>query len=83
MALHPTFEKFLEPLRDKSTPIGARLQYAFREITLTQQANEALRDRGDVQGVKAGEEYLKAIKDLFSAEGINLDTLKSTATRDR
>ena len=79
MTLNQPFENFLEPLRNKSIPIGARLHYAFREITLTHQANEALRNRGDVQGVKAGEDYLKAIEEIFSEEGIRLDTRTSAA----
>jgi hypothetical protein len=56
--MHPTFEKHLETIRDKSLSPGERSHYAFREIKLTEQANEEAKSRGDKLGLEFGEEYL-------------------------
>ncbi len=77
MALHPTFEKFLEPLLDQKIPLGVRLQYASREIRLTLEANELLKTAGDKQGVQVGEEYLRAIENILAKDGIKLGAAKA------
>ncbi len=64
--MHETFEKFLEIIRDENVPVGVRLVHAAREITLTTQANDALKARGDHEGLKFGEEYLRALEELIS-----------------
>lgn len=70
--MHPTFEKLLEPIRDKSLSLGQRRFYAIREIELTKQANSLLKSHGDTQGLKFGEEYLNALRELLAKEGLNL-----------
>jgi hypothetical protein len=71
--MHATFEKFLEPIRDKSLPIGVRSFYASREILLTEQANEMLNNHGDIEGARFGEEYLRVLKQLITSEGPKAD----------
>jgi hypothetical protein len=72
--MHPTFEKFLEPIRDKSLPIGERSFYASREMLLTNQANEVLKSQGDIEGVKFGEEYLRILRELIANGGLKVHT---------
>jgi hypothetical protein len=74
--MHPTFERLLEPIRDKSLSIGERSFYAIREIKLTEQANEESRIRGDAHGLKFGENYLDALKKLIAEEGLAIDVRK-------
>jgi hypothetical protein len=74
--MHPTFEKFLEPIRDKGLSRGERSFYAYREIMLTNQANAELKGKGDAQGVKFGEEYLRVLNDLIAKEGLTPDARK-------
>jgi hypothetical protein len=76
--MHPTFEKFLEPIRDKNLPKGARLFYASREIMLTEKANEALKSAGDTEGVKFGEEYLRVLEELIANEDLNAAARRRT-----
>ncbi|MGA3294775.1 MAG: hypothetical protein ABSE45_12435 [Candidatus Acidiferrales bacterium] len=73
--MHPTFEKFLEPILDKSLSPAQRRFYAAREIQFTRQANSMLKSSGDTQGLKVGEEYLNALKELLEKEGLNLSAL--------
>ena len=73
--MHPTFEKFLEPIRDKSLSLGQRRFYAIREIEITKRANSILESHGDAQGRKAGEEYLNALRELLAQEGLDLSDL--------
>jgi len=40
--MYATFDKFLEPIRNKSLSLGQRHFYAIREITLTNQTNAEL-----------------------------------------
>lgn len=70
--MHPTFEKFLELIRDKNLPIGERSFYAAREIMLTNQTNEALPSTGDIEGIKFGEEYLHVLKEQIAKEGLHV-----------
>jgi hypothetical protein len=72
--MYATFEKFLEPIRDKSLPIGERSFYASREMLLTNQANEVLKSHGDIEGVKFGEEYLRILRELIASEGLKVQT---------
>jgi hypothetical protein len=62
-------EKLTEPIRDKQLPIGYRLNYAAREMAMTKGANEELRKRGDSQGVRWGEEYLRTLERLIDELG--------------
>jgi hypothetical protein len=70
--LHPTFEKFLEPIRDKSLSVAQRRFYLSREIALTKQANSYLEKAGDTIGVKFGGEFLTALKELAVKEGLTI-----------
>jgi hypothetical protein len=70
--LHPTFEKFLEPIRDRTLSIAQRRFYLSREIALTKQANSYLKEAGDNIGVKFGEEYLAVLKELAVNEGLTI-----------
>ena len=70
--MHPTFEKFLEPIRNKSLSLGQRHFYAIREITHTNQTNAELKKIGDAEGQKFGEEYLRALRGLLASEGLNV-----------
>jgi hypothetical protein len=79
--VHPTFEKFLEPIRDKDLPIGQRRFYAIREITLTEQANQQLKQAGDIEGLKFGEEYLKVLRELLAKEGLGTGRTIISGTR--
>ena len=67
--MHPMFEKLLEPIQDKSIPLGDRLFYASREMVITKQANEELTMRGDTVGVKVGQEYLRALERVIERIG--------------
>jgi hypothetical protein len=68
--LHPTFEKFLEPIRDKNLSVAQRRFYLAREIEITKQTNAVLEKAGDTIGRKFGEEYLTALKELAAKEGL-------------
>ena len=70
--MHPTFEKFLEPIRDKKLSAAERHFYVAREIELTKQANAALEKAGDALGVKFGEMYLAVLKELAAKEGLTI-----------
>jgi hypothetical protein len=74
--VHPTFEKHLETIRDKSLSPGERSHYAFREIALTEQANDQAKIRGDVPGLKFGEEYLLALRKVIAEEGLTMAARK-------
>ena len=70
--MHATFDKLLEPIRNKSLSRGQRHFYAIREITLTNQTNAELKKIGDTEGQKFGEEYLRVLKELLVSEGLNV-----------
>ena len=74
--MHPTFERFLDPIRDTGLSRGERSFYAYREIMLTNQATAELKSKGDVQGVKFGEEYLRVLNDLIAKEGLTANAHK-------
>lgn len=72
LKLHPTFEEFLKPIRDRGLPIAQRRFYLSREIALTKQANADLDKAGDVEGRKFGEKYLEILKDIAAKEGLKI-----------
>jgi hypothetical protein len=74
--MHPTFEKHLETIRDKSLSPGERSHYAFREIKLTEQANEEAKSRGDILGLKFGEDYLLALSKVIAEQGLTMAARK-------
>jgi len=72
--MHPTFEKFLEPIRDKTLSIGQRSFLATREISWTRQANDIAKETGDTASLKFGEEYLRVLQEVIEREGLRVNT---------
>jgi hypothetical protein len=70
--MHPNFDAFLNVICDRDLPFGQRRFYAIREIELTKQTNVILKNAGDSEGLRFGEEYLKGLKELVEEEELGM-----------
>ena len=70
--MHPTFDAFLNVICDRELSFGQRRFYVIREIELTKQTNNILKNSGDSEGLRFGEEYLKGLRELVEREGLGL-----------
>lgn len=72
--MRPSTEAFLEFLRDENIPAPERSFYATREVQSTRDAIDALRRKGDVDGLKFAEDYLRLLHKAVQQLGLKVDT---------